>query len=181
MVAHPHPMVGCAMTPPLSQGLSASPHARPIPGTPAVPAVFRWLTPSESLRSGRACVAAVVPSFAYAKAAPILTPYPQPCSKVSAALWGPRNWPRLRLGACRYAPGGGVASKRGCILLAQNTTTRTPRRARCKAGNLKYECPIRIQMRIPNAFRTTKPNSQYRMRKPQSQISKTEIRIVSLL
>lgn len=112
MVAHPRSMTGCAMTPPLSLRLSAEPHARPIPGIPVGRRPSRRLRRRAAPRPTAPVVAPVVTSFASAKAAPILTPFPfSPVPGLRAALWAPRDWPRLWLGACRYAPGGGGSSE----------------------------------------------------------------------
>lgn len=76
MVAHPRSMTVCAMTPPLSLRLSASPHTRPIPGIPVGRRPSRRLRRRAAPRPTAPVVAPVVTSFASAKAAPILTPFP---------------------------------------------------------------------------------------------------------
>ena len=94
--------------PPLSLRLSASPNARPIPGIPVVRRPSRRLRRRAVPLPTAPAVAPVVTVFAYAKPAPILTPFPfSPVPGLRAALWAPRDWPCLRLGACHYVPGGG--------------------------------------------------------------------------
>ena len=105
LLAHPVHTVGCANTPPLSQGLSASSHAR-LPGVPQ-PSLGHPVGFAARLTKVRPRLASLrLTRFSFGKS--------RQSSLLPQTLWGLRAlWETpgslAVLGACRYAPGGGVS------------------------------------------------------------------------